>query len=190
MMRKIWGNSISHNLIESKFPKSSYFICTACVSEKLILRHSPPKIQVESLKFIKRIQGDICGPIQPLSGPFMDFMVFINACTRWSHVCRLSKRDHVFAKFMMQAIRLKEKKFEHRIQSVWLDSVVEFSSRTFNDYCMPKELKCHIRCHMCIPRMVWMSLLSRELNWLLDHYCVIEICQLLVGVLLFYMLLT
>jgi hypothetical protein len=47
------------------------------------------KIRAESLKFLERIQGDICGPIQPLSGPFGYFMVLIDASTRWSHVCLL-----------------------------------------------------------------------------------------------------
>jgi hypothetical protein len=76
MMRKIIGNSSGHNLNSAKFPKSSDFMCIAYATGKLILRPSPIKIKVESLKFVERIQGDICGPIKPLSGPFMYFMVF------------------------------------------------------------------------------------------------------------------
>jgi hypothetical protein len=48
MMRKILGNIISHNLN---------------TTGKLIVRLSPLKIQVELVKFLERIQGDICGPI-------------------------------------------------------------------------------------------------------------------------------
>ena len=70
MMRKITSNSIGHNLLESKFPQSSDFVCTSCATGKLILRPSHLKIQAEPLQFLERIQGDICGPIQPLSGPF------------------------------------------------------------------------------------------------------------------------
>jgi hypothetical protein len=81
MMRKIIGNSTSHNLNTTKFSKSLDFMCTAYATEKLIVRLSPLKIQVESLKFLERIQGDICGPIQPLSGPFRYFMVSIYAST-------------------------------------------------------------------------------------------------------------
>jgi L-cysteine desulfidase len=55
MMRKIIGNRIGHNLNASKFPKSSDFMCTACATEKLIVRPSPLKIQVEPLKFLERI---------------------------------------------------------------------------------------------------------------------------------------
>jgi hypothetical protein len=82
MMRKIIGNSSSHNLNSAKLPKSLNFMCAACATGKLILRSSPIKIKVEPLKFLKRIQGDICGPIKPLSGPFMYFMVLIDASTR------------------------------------------------------------------------------------------------------------
>jgi hypothetical protein len=84
MTRKITGNSIGHN-----FPKSKDFICTACATGKLILRPSYLKIKAEPLKFLERIQGDICGPITPTSGLFRYFMVLIDASTRWSHVCLL-----------------------------------------------------------------------------------------------------
>jgi hypothetical protein len=69
-MRKITGNCIGHDLKSAKFPKPSDFICTSCATGKLTLRPSPLKIHVEPLKFLERIQGDIYGPIQPLSGPF------------------------------------------------------------------------------------------------------------------------
>jgi hypothetical protein len=69
------------------FPKNSEFICTACATGKLILRPSYLKIQAEPLKFLERIQGDICGPIEPTSGPFRYFMVLIDASTRWSQPC-------------------------------------------------------------------------------------------------------
>jgi hypothetical protein len=111
MMRKIIGNCIGHNL--TKISKTSDFICIACATEKLILRPSPFKIHTEPLKFIERIQGDICGPIQPISGPFKYFMVLIDTSTRWSHVCLLSTRNHTFAKIMAQVIRLKANFSEH-----------------------------------------------------------------------------
>jgi hypothetical protein len=105
MMRKIIGNYTWHNL--NKFPKTSDFICTACATEKLISRTSPLKIHIEPLKFLKRIHGDICGPIQQTSGSFRYFMVLIDASTRWSYVCLLSTRNHAFTKIMAQVIRLK-----------------------------------------------------------------------------------
>ena len=79
MMRKITSNSIGHNLLESKFPQSSDFVCTSCATGKLILRPSHLKIQAEPLQLLECIQGDICRPIQPLSGPFWYFMVLVDA---------------------------------------------------------------------------------------------------------------
>jgi hypothetical protein len=67
IMRKIINNSTGHNLNTVKFLKSSDFMYTTCVTRKLIMRPSPLKIKVEPLKFLERIQGDICGPIKSLS---------------------------------------------------------------------------------------------------------------------------
>jgi hypothetical protein len=128
MMRKIIGNCTGHDLNDAKFPKSNNFVCTSCAMGKLILHPSPLKIHAEPLRFLERIQGDICGPIQPLCGPFRYFMVLIDASIRWSHVCLLSKHNHVFAKFMMQVIRLKVNYLESRIKSIHMDNATEFSS--------------------------------------------------------------
>jgi IS30 family transposase len=70
-------------------------------------------------------------------------MDFIDACTRWSHVCLLSTRNHAFAKFMTQVIRLKANYPKYRIKSIHMDNAVEFSSRAFNDYCMTQKIKVH-----------------------------------------------
>jgi hypothetical protein len=140
-MSKIIDNCIGHNLREAKFPKQTYFMCTACVTGKLILRLSPLKIHTEPLKFLERIQGDIYGLIQPLGESFNYFMVLIDASTQWSHVCLLSTQNHVFAKFMTQVIRLKANFPEHQIQSIRFDNVAEFSSRAFNNYCMDQEIQ-------------------------------------------------
>ena len=85
--------------------------------------------------------GDICGPINPLSGPFRYFMVLIDASIRWSHVCLLSTRNHAFAKIISQIIKLKAHYPEHRIQSICLDNAVEFTSQAFNDYCMAQGIQ-------------------------------------------------
>nr|AAX96389.1 retrotransposon protein, putative, Ty1-copia sub-class [Oryza sativa Japonica Group]ABA91905.1 retrotransposon protein, putative, Ty1-copia subclass [Oryza sativa Japonica Group] len=61
---------MDNGMSDGKFVKSSDFVCTSCAIGKLILRPSYLRIKVEPLKFLERIQGDICGPIQPLSGPF------------------------------------------------------------------------------------------------------------------------
>jgi hypothetical protein len=82
MMRKIIDNCTGHDLKDVKFPKSNDFVCTSCAMGKLILWPSPLKICAEPLKFLECIQGDICGAIQPLCGPFRYIMVLIDASTR------------------------------------------------------------------------------------------------------------
>jgi hypothetical protein len=82
MTRKIMSNSSGHGMSNKKFPESLDFMCTSCATGKLMLRPSHLKIQAKPLKFLERIQGGICGPIQPLSGPFRYFMVLIDASTR------------------------------------------------------------------------------------------------------------
>ena len=136
MMKKIIGNSIGHDMENAKFPQNKDFCCTACATGKLILRSSYLKIRTEQHKFLERIQGDICGPIQPLPRPFRYFMVLIDTSTRWSHVSLLSTCNHAFAKIMPQLIKLKAHYPKHRIQSIRMDNAAEFSSRTFNNYCL------------------------------------------------------
>jgi hypothetical protein len=115
-------------------------MCTSCAMGKLILWPSPLKIHVEPLMFLERIQGDICGPIQPLCGPFRYFMILIDTSMRWSHVCLLSTRNHAFAKFMTQVIRLKVNYPEYRIKCICMDNAAKFASRSFNDYCMAQGI--------------------------------------------------
>src|SRR3954462_11153958 len=136
MMRNIINNSDSHNVNVKNFPNPDDFVCSACATGKLIIRPSPLKVKDEIHAFLERIQGDICGPIQPLSGPFRYFMVLIDASTRWSHVCLLSTRNHAFAKIMREVIELQAHYPESRIKSIHMDNAAEFSSRAFNDYCM------------------------------------------------------
>jgi hypothetical protein len=141
MMQKIVGNCTDQDLKDAKFPKYNDFVCTSYAMEKLILRPSLLKIHVEPLKFLEHIQGDICGPIQPLCDPFRYFIVLIDTSTRWSHICLLSIYNHAFAKFMTQGIMLKANYPEYMIKSICMDNAIEFSSRTFNDYCMTQGIE-------------------------------------------------
>jgi hypothetical protein len=99
---------------------------TSFATGKLILRPSHIKIQNEPLKFLERIQGDICGPIQPMSELFSYFMVLIDAFTKWSHVCLLSTCYHAFAKIIAQVIKLRAHNPEHQIQSIRMNNATEF----------------------------------------------------------------
>ena len=101
----------------------------------MVIKPSISKVGFESPSFLQRIQGDICGPIHPPSGPFRYFMVLIDASARWSHVCLLSSRNIAFARLLAQIIRLRAQFPDYPIKSIRLDNAGEFTSKTFDDYC-------------------------------------------------------
>ena len=136
MMRRIVTNSNGHPLTRRQILTSHDFNCAACSQGKLIVRPSFTKVVSDSLTFLERIQGDICGPIHPPSGPFRYFMVLIDASTRWSHVCLLSTRNVAFARLLAQIIRLRAQFPNHPIKTIRLDNAGEFSSQAFLNYCM------------------------------------------------------
>src|SRR4051812_2596203 len=141
MMRNIINNSHSHNVNVKNFPNPNDFVCSACAKGKLIIRPSPLKVKDEIHVFLERIQGDICGPIRPLSGSFRYFMVLIDASSKWSNVCLLSTRNHAFAKLISQIIQIRNKFPDHRIKSIRMDNAGEFTSKAFDDYCMAMGIK-------------------------------------------------
>ena len=134
MMRRIIDSS-GHSLKNKKILQTNKFSCAACSQGKLIIRPSPTKIGIESPIFQERIHGDICGPIQPSSGPFKYFMVLIDASTRWSYVFLLSTLNLAFARLLAQLIRLRAQFPDNPIKTIRLDNGAEFTSQAFNDYC-------------------------------------------------------
>ena len=136
MMRRIVQNSNGHPLTSRQILVTNGYTCAACSKGKLIIRQSFTKVTFESPAFLERIQGDICGPIHPSSGPFRYFMVLIDASTRWSHVCLLSSRNVAFARLLAQIIRLITQFPDHPIKTIHLNNTGEFSSQAFLDYCM------------------------------------------------------
>ncbi|KAM3003419.1 hypothetical protein FF2_033775 [Malus domestica] len=103
---------------------------------KLITKPSYDKISSNPLIFLQRIQGDTYGPIHPPYGPFIYFVVLVDASTRWSHVCLLSTRNAAFSKLLAQVIKLRAHHPDYLIKSIRLDNAGKFTSKTFDDYCM------------------------------------------------------
>jgi hypothetical protein len=68
-------------------------------------------------------------------------MVLIDASTRLSHVCLLSTRNIAFARLLAQIIQLRSNFPDYQIKSIRLDNAGEFTSQSFNDYCMSIEIK-------------------------------------------------
>ena len=136
MMRRIITSSHGHSLKDYKILTNNEYACSACSMGKLITRPSTTKVTHESPKILKRIHGDICGPIYASCGPFRYFMVLIDASTRWSHVSLLFTRNIAFARLLTQIIRLKAQFLDYSIKIIRLDNAGEFTSKSFYDYCM------------------------------------------------------
>ena len=169
MMKRIINNSNSHNLKNNNFPNHENFVCIACAKGKLITRPSKLKVRDEPLSFLERIQGDICGPISHLSGPFRYFMVIIDASTKWSHVCLLSNRNHAFARLIFQIFKLRANFPYSRIKSIRMDNAGEFTSKVFNDYCMTLGIKVeHSVPHVHTQNGLAESLIKRMLAFLMS----------------------
>ena len=76
MMLRIVRNSNGHPLTSRQILVANGYTCAACFKGKLIIRPSFTKVTFESPAFLERIEGDICGPIHPHSGPFSLFYGF------------------------------------------------------------------------------------------------------------------
>ncbi|KAM1750625.1 hypothetical protein ACFX11_008842 [Malus domestica] len=68
-------------------------------------------------------------------------MVLVDASMRWSHVCLMSTCNTVFAKLLAKIIKLKAHHLDYPIKSIRLDNDGEFTSQTFDDYCMSVEIE-------------------------------------------------
>ena len=99
MICRILKSSHGHPLTRS-LGSIQGIACQTCSMGKLITMPSYNKICSNPPIFLQRIQGDICGPIQPPCGPFRYFMVLVDASTHWSHVCLLSTSNVVFSKLL------------------------------------------------------------------------------------------
>ena len=110
----------------------------------MIIRPSPEKNRNESISFLERIQGDICGPIHPPCGSFRYFMVLIIASTRWSHICLLSTRNKAFAKLLAQLIKLTAHFPDYPIKKILLIMLVNLHLMLLMIIVYQLELKLNI----------------------------------------------
>ncbi|KAJ9555653.1 hypothetical protein OSB04_010267 [Centaurea solstitialis] len=135
-MLRTMNASHGHPLGGKNFVINPKSLCQACSIGKTHLKPLHVKPTKVVSQFLERIQGDICGPIQPTCGPFKYFMVLVDASTRWSHVALLSTRNTTFPKLLAQIIKLRAHHPDYPIKSIRLDNAAEFTSKTFDDYCM------------------------------------------------------
>ena len=79
--------------------------CEACIQGKMIKRPSQWQLPTELPPLLHRLQGDICGPINPPSGPFWYFLVLIDASGNHLEGALLSTRNLVFLRILAILLR-------------------------------------------------------------------------------------
>ncbi|GJW52752.1 disease resistance CC-NBS-LRR class family protein [Tanacetum coccineum] len=145
LMKRIIESTHGHPLKDQKILQMDKMApCSSCSLGKLIARPSPLKVEKESLMFLERIQGDICGPIHPPCRPFRYFMVLIDASSRWSHVSLLLTRNVAFVNFLAQIIKLRAHFLDYTVKRVRIDNAGEFTSQSFNDYSRPLIMRTNL----------------------------------------------
>ena len=75
MMRRIIEHPHGHSLKNHNIYLLNEYRSAYCSQDKLIVRPSLSKVTFESLVFLVRLHGDVCGPIHLSRGPFNYFMV-------------------------------------------------------------------------------------------------------------------
>ena len=110
-------------------------VCEACAKGKLILKPSHWKLPQELPPPLHRLQGDICGPIAPESGPFRYFLVLVDAAGVHFEVSLLSTQNIVFSKILASLIKFRAHYPEYPVKFLRIDNAQEFKSYAFEDYC-------------------------------------------------------
>lgn len=126
----------SEGIPKSISPASLKDVCLACSQGKLSLRPASSKTDYRIPQFLERIHADVCGPVDPPSGPFRFFLAIIDASSKWTQVSLLSTRNLVFARLLAHILKLKTQFLEYPIKTIRVDNAGEFTSKTFDDFCM------------------------------------------------------
>ncbi|KAL3683038.1 hypothetical protein R1sor_001060 [Riccia sorocarpa] len=139
MLRKMLKHRVTSDLpakLERLISDSQKSLCVPCAQGKLIRHPFEYKEPLQSPRFLERLHGDICGPIEPPSGPFRYYMVLVDASSRHSQVTLLSTRNLAFSRLLAQLIRLRVQFPESPVKFLRMDNAREFRSRSFDDYCL------------------------------------------------------
>ena len=109
--------------------------CSTRAQGKFSIRASQWKLPSELPPPLERLQGDLCSPITPPSGPFQYFFVLVDASGKHAKVSLLSTRNLAFPRLLAMIIKIKALNPDVRIKTLRMDNATEFRSKTFEDFC-------------------------------------------------------
>ena len=114
--------------------------CVACIHGKLIRKPSHWTLPSELPPPLHRLQGDICGPIDPPSGTFRYYFVLVDALGSHFELSLLLTRNLVFPKTLAIFLRYKNHFPEFPIKHLRMDNAQEFRSHTLEDFCTASRI--------------------------------------------------
>lgn len=126
------------NTVHPASLKSPYL---ACSHGKLTIRPSPSTTNKRIPRFQERIHADVCGPVDPPSGPFQFCLTTIDTSSKWSQVSLLSTRTLGFSRLLAHILRLKAQFPDHPIKKLRVDNAGKFTSKTFDDFCVASGIE-------------------------------------------------
>ena len=115
-----------HNLTSANASKTAP--CETCIQGKMMKRLSRWQLPTELPPQLHRLQGDICGPINPHSSSFRYFQVLIDASGSHLEVALLTTRNLVFSIILAILIRYKNHFAEYPVKFLRMDNALEFQS--------------------------------------------------------------
>lgn len=108
---------------------------------KMINMPSTWKLPIELPPPLHRLQGDICGPINPPSYQFRYFVVLVDASGSHFDVSLLTTRNMLFPKLLAILIRYKNHFHDNLVKYMRMDNAWEFRSHVFEDQHVERERK-------------------------------------------------
>lgn len=96
----------------------------------------PIKLLTELPPRLQRLQGDVCGTINPSSGPFKYFLVLVDASGMHFEVLFLSTKNMVFPKIFTMLLKFQTHYLDCLVKTLRMDNAKEFISQQFEDNCV------------------------------------------------------
>jgi hypothetical protein len=151
------GTSILYKIIKDTqaavHPRSLKVPCMACSKGKLVIQPAPVNTERSIPRFLEQLCADVCGPTDPPSGPFQMFLAIICASSKWSQVALLSTRNLVFSRILAHILKLKAQFPDNRLMKLQVDNASEFTSHTFDDFCITAGIDVQYQCPTSIFKM-------------------------------------
>ena len=138
MLRRMISLLEGHTLCTRDVEKTGR--CGAYSEGKFSIQASKWKLPTELLQPLERLQGDVYSPITSLYGPFNYFFVLIDASSHHADVSLFSTRNLVFPKLLAMLLKICTHYPNSSVKALQVDNVVEFRSKTFEDYCIATNI--------------------------------------------------